>query len=108
MNQSNYCFTCSICEFSTSPSSQVIICKKCNSPLDVKYASLDKSKTVVNSIDIPLPITSEDLISLGEGNTPTISLNNLSDNLDVRLSTKLEQFYRLIQRQRNIYNDFVS
>lgn len=92
MNQSNYCFTCSICEFSTSPSSEIIICKKCKSPLDVKYASLDKSKTVVNSIDIPLPITSEDLISLGEGNTPTISLNNLSNNLDVRLSTKLEYF----------------
>ncbi len=92
MKKSNYCFKCSICELTTSPSSRALNCPDCNAPFDVNYISLEESKVEHNSIEIPLPINSDSLISLGEGNTPTIKLHNLSDKLEIELSTKLEYF----------------
>ncbi len=92
MNKSNYFFKCSICEFRTCPSSDKLNCPDCHSPFDVNYISLEDAKIKLNSIKIPLPINSASIVSLGEGNTPTIKLDNLSDKLEIKLSTKLEYF----------------
>lgn len=90
----NYTFICSECGYEEAPSHSLLQCSSCNSPLNIKYSAHSDSSVYIKHLinhKIPLPIDGDfELISLGEGNTPVISLSKLSVELGISISAKLE------------------
>ena len=80
-------FVCYFCKASYPASLITIRCERCFSPLDVCYSG--KSSSAKNVLT---PISDSDaLISLGEGNTPLISLDELGNLLGLKhLLAKIE------------------
>ena len=76
MITSDIALECVNCFSLHSPDMYQIYCKNCNNPLIVKYPSF-VSEFKWQGIEIPMPISSnKDLLTLGEGNTPIVSLSN--------------------------------
>ncbi len=89
-----YKFTCSSCGWTHDPSSKLLSCSVCESPLDVKYLG-DLLPSVLpkgwNGPPIPLPIDhQENYLTLGEGNTPVVKLQKIYDLVGVEVFAKFE------------------
>ena len=88
---SDHVFACYLCKEEFLPSPSILKCTVCDSPLDVKYIQPNTATTDKGILRIPLPLKNpSDKFSLGEGNTPTINLINLSNWLGINLLTKNE------------------
>ena len=68
-----HCLICTNCKKKHKPSIFLLRCDDCNSVLKVKYKDFPKDKK--SMMDSLLGSTS---ISLGDGDTPTIPLSNIS------------------------------
>lgn len=91
---SNHKFQCSSCAWSCESSPIILECEKCSSPLNVRYlpqTSANIQPTGWSGHSIPLPLDhQEDLITLGEGNTPVVQLNNLKSRIMADIYVKQE------------------
>ena len=90
----SHAFSCSSCSTTYQPNSSTLNCSSCKSPLFVTYCSQNtntKTTKYCTDPDIPLPISrTDDFVSLGEGNTPLLQLNNINESFGVNITVKLE------------------
>ena len=90
----NHIFVCPMCNWQSNPNITLLRCQECNNPLQIKYNSNTHSLKIfshLKNISVMNPISDlSKYISLGEGNTPTIRLNNIFADLNISLNTKLE------------------
>ena len=90
----NHRFQCSSCGWSSEPSPTLLECEKCKSPLDITYIAPpnpDLHPTGWSGHTIPLPLNHQkDLITLGEGNTPVVQLNNVKNRIEADIYVKQE------------------
>ena len=84
-------FRCSRCDFCCVPDMWTLACRLCNAPLDVEHSDSDFD---FSDKEFQIPSHSDRYncdIWLGEGNTPTVSLNSVGKALGVkRVYGKLE------------------
>lgn len=88
---------CTRCTEQYKPDVETLICKECSSPLDVEYIKDREFERTPKELDrdrprIELPINNDtSVISIGEGNTPIVSLAKVGSELGLdRLYGKLE------------------
>ena len=87
----DYVFACSSCREEFLPSPAILQCEFCDAPLDVKYIQPHIATSNKGTLEAPSPLKARsDQFSLGEGNTPIITLTNLSNLLGIKLLTKNE------------------
>ena len=90
----SHTFSCSSCSTTYHPNSSTLNCSACKSPLFVTYCSQnsDTHKAIsCTNADIPLPIShADDFVSLGEGDTPLVRLNNINESFGIDITVKLE------------------
>ena len=91
---SHFEFECTECFKSHKADPQTLRCETCFGTLSVKYAN---SKKRVNNLvgggtlEMPIPLYSlSEYLSLGEGNTPVVSMPNISSIFEVETHGKLE------------------
>jgi len=88
-----YKFHCTYCSWESSPSANVVKCETCKDPIFIKYME-NPSNTFqpsYSNVTMPLPLTkSDDLITLGEGNTPIVKMNRVSEMVGIDTIGKLE------------------
>ena len=87
----DYVFACSSCREEFLPSPAILQCEFCDAPLDIKYIQPYIATSDNGTLEAPSPLeVRSDQFSLGEGNTPIITLPNLSNLLGIKLLTKNE------------------
>ena len=90
----NHIFVCPMCNWQSNPNITLLRCQECNNPLQIKYIPNTNSSKIfsyLKNISVMSPISDlSKYISLGEGNTPTIRLNNIFADLNISLTAKLE------------------
>ena len=90
----SHTFLCSSCSTICRANSSILNCLSCKSPLFVTYSSQNTDihdSKYCSGVNIPLPIShTDDFVSLGEGNTPLVRLNNINESLGVNITVKLE------------------
>ena len=91
---SNHKFHCSSCSRSSESSPTLLECDKCGSPLNISYIAKPASDLHPNGWSghpISLPLNRQkELITLGEGNTPVVQLNNLKNRIGAEIYVKQE------------------
>ena len=91
---SNHKFQCSSCSRSYESSPTLLECDKCGSPLNISYITQpasDLHPTGWSGHPISLPLNHQkDLITLGEGNTPVVQLNNVKNRIGAEIYVKQE------------------
>ena len=79
---------CATCDTSLHADMTTLVCPECASPLEVDYPGHDYSSA---SPPMPVPRQFLDAVSLGEGNTPIVSLPSVASQLGIQsLDAKLE------------------
>ena len=90
----SHSFSCSSCSMISHANSSILNCLSCKSPLFVRYCSQNTNiphSKYWTGVNIPLPMSHiDDFVSLGEGNTPLVRLNNINESLGVNITVKLE------------------
>ena len=89
-----YEFICNECFQHYEPDSKTLRCRTCRGTLSIKYKNMgDKSASLPYGpeLTMPMPLPSiSHYISLGEGKTPTVRMQKISDQLGIEIFAKLE------------------
>ena len=87
-------FKCTECFKNYKADPQTLRCGTCSGTLSVKYANSKKqtsSQVGDGMLDMPIPLCSlSEYLSLGEGNTPIVSMPNISTMLETEIYATLE------------------
>ena len=87
-------FHCSSCSWESLPSANIVRCEACHNPIYIRYEEKPKrtffQPTYLDQ-KLPLPLNHvNDLITLGEGNTPIVKMSRISEILQAEVIAKLE------------------